>query len=212
MNVEADDVTKSSCNLTWEEPEYDGGSPVTGYYVEKLSGARWLKVNKKPIKARDIAIDDLIDGSDYEFRVLAENDAGISKPSETTGRFKAKDPYEAPAKPEAPVVDKITPEEASLSWSAPNDGGSPITSYIIESKKKGDIKWAVANKKEKVTDTKFTVTGLKEETEYEFRVSAENKAGQSPPSAPTSAKYGKQRRREILFHYRRESLEYWLQL
>jgi len=45
---------------------------------------------------------------------------------------------------------------------------------------------------EKVTDTRFTVKGIKWTKEHEFRITAENKAGPGPPSAPSKAtKYGK---------------------
>ena len=27
-------VTRNSMTVNWEEPEYDGGSPVTGYWLE----------------------------------------------------------------------------------------------------------------------------------------------------------------------------------
>ena len=33
--LEVDEVGKSSCALTWKAPEFDGGSPITGYYVER---------------------------------------------------------------------------------------------------------------------------------------------------------------------------------
>ena len=42
-----------------------------------------------------------------------------------------------------------------------------------------------------VTDTSAVVEGLKEGVEYEFRVTAENRAGPSQASAPSKpAKYG----------------------
>lgn len=39
---------------------------------------------------------DLVENDEYEFRVVAENDAGEGKPSDTTGNFRAKDPYSKP--------------------------------------------------------------------------------------------------------------------
>ena len=83
----------------------------------------------------------MIDGCEYEYRILAENAAGVSKPSETTGVFIAKDPYERPGKPGQPEISDIKPESVNLSWSKPEkDGRSPITNYIIEMKEVGDIK------------------------------------------------------------------------
>ena len=41
-------------------------------------------------------------------------------------------------------------------------------------------------------DLKFTVPNLREGQLYEFRVTAENKAGEGPPSSPSKpAKFGK---------------------
>ena len=120
---------------------------------------------------------------------MAVNEAGISKPSETI-KFIAKLPYDVPDKPGQPVVDEITAESVTLSWAAPeSDGGSPITNYLVEMKVKGDRKWKSLTAGQQHTDTTFTVTGLKEETDYEFHVTAENKAGQSSASDVTAAKY-----------------------
>ena len=191
MNLKAEDVTKTSCTLTWNPPENDGGSPVTGYYVEKHTGAKWMKVNRKPVKDRSLVIDDLVEGSDCEYRVCAENDAGVGKSSDSTGRFKAKDPYSVPGRPDAPEVTEITPESATLTWKAPaKDGGSPVTNYIVEMKSKTDVKWGKVKRPAGV-DTTMVVEGLMEGMEYEFRVSAENKAGASQPSKSSApAKYG----------------------
>lgn len=189
--MEAVDVTKNSCTITWEEPEFDGGSPIKGYYVEKLSGTRWIKVNKSLTTKMSLTLNDLIEGSDCEFRVCAENEAGIGKPSETTGKFIAKNPYDVPGRPDAPEVEEITKDSATVTWKPPaNDGGAKITNYILEMKAAGDFSWKVVDKK--VSEETFTVSGLKEETDYEFRVSAENKAGVGQPSPPSKpVKYGK---------------------
>ena len=189
-NVQVNDLTKTACTLTWEPPKSDGGSPITGYYIEKSSGrSRFLKVNHDSISDVSKAFKDLIEGTEYEFRVLAENEAGLSKPSESSGIFVAKDPFDKPGKPEAPQVQDITKDEATITWEAPeNDGGSPITNYIVEVKENGD-KWRVKN--DNVQEMVCTLTGLREGVAYEFRVSAVNKAGTGPASSPSSSsKYG----------------------
>ncbi len=143
------------------------------------------------MNAQEMSFDDLVEGTEYDLRVCAVNAAGVSKPSEATGVFKAKDPFDVPGKPGQPEVTEIAAESAALTWAAPDsDGGSPITNYIVEMRRVGDVKWKRATK-DTVPETTHTVTGLQKETEYEFRVTAENKAGQGSPSAPSKpAKYG----------------------
>ena len=91
----ATEITRSSMTLTWEPPESDGGSPITGYVLERQSptSSRWVRVNKSPIRDTVYTVTDLNEGEEYEFRVMAENAAGFSSPSATTGKLLAKDPY-----------------------------------------------------------------------------------------------------------------------
>ena len=94
--------------------------------------------------------------------------------------------------PGMPTITEITSDSATIHWTAPkSDGGSAITSYKIEKRKLGTYYWETVNLNEKILDTTYTIRGLIEETDYEFRVLAENKAGVSTPSvASQSAKYG----------------------
>lgn len=71
-------------DLKWQPPLRDGGSPITGYIVEKREkgSPRWVKaaeVKGPDCKAR---AEDLDEGTEYEFRVIALNDAGPSEPSQ----------------------------------------------------------------------------------------------------------------------------------
>ena len=180
--------------VSWKAPEFDGGSPIQGYYVERQQGYsdRWLKVNKQPITSTQLQIKDLVELSEYNFRVVAENEAGVGKPSKESGVIVAKNPYDKPGHIQGLKVTEISKDSTTLTWSAPfSDGNSPITNYNIEMRAVGDFTWMSANLNDKVTTTKYQVKGLKEEVEYEIRVCAENKIGQGPFTESVLSKYGK---------------------
>lgn len=74
---------------------------------------------------------------------------------------------------------------ATVSWEKPkSDGGSEITSYIIEFRDRTSVSWEVAMIA-KALDRTATLTDVVENKEYIFRVKAENKAGIGKPSAAT---------------------------
>ena len=56
------DILASSAHLAWEVPETDGGSPITGYFVERrlTSSARWLRVTKQGLAADTLEYDDKV--------------------------------------------------------------------------------------------------------------------------------------------------------
>lgn len=83
---EISDVRKSSAILSWEPPADDGGSPVTGYFIERrYAGAkRFMKIIKEPVKNTVFMVTDLVMGFDYEFRIIAVNMAGEGAPGESS--------------------------------------------------------------------------------------------------------------------------------
>ena len=96
-------VTRNSMTVNWEEPEYDGGSPVTGYWLEMkdTTTKRWKRVNRDPIKAMTLGVSykvtGLIEGSDYQFRVYAINAAGVGPASLPSDPTTARDPIGKPS-------------------------------------------------------------------------------------------------------------------
>ncbi|XP_071384479.1 titin-like [Centroberyx affinis] len=179
-------VSKYSMVVEWKPPAKDGGSPIIGYHLERKekNSILWTKLNKLVITDARFKTSGLEEGIEYEFRVFAENIAGVSPFSKISECYVARDPCDPPGKPEAIV---ITRENVTLQWAKPQyDGGSTITGYIVEKKELPDGRWMKANFTN-VIETQFTVTGLTGDESYEFRVTARNGAGVwSTPSESTT--------------------------
>lgn len=83
-----------------------------------------------------------------------------------------------PSPPQWLEVANITKINAELKWQAPdNDGGSPITNYVVEKRDVRRKTWTAVDTT--VKELKYTVTPLNEGSLYVFRVAAENAVGQS---------------------------------
>ena len=183
-----DEIFAENCQVAWQPPANDGGAPITGYHLERrmTSSPRWVKVNKDAIPELKLKAEELNEGEEYEFRVAAENKAGIGPFSPPSQPITAKNPWEKPGKPGRPEGSEITGDSMQLNWVAPeSDGGAEITNYNIEYRVQGEMKWKKFETKDLVPDTTCPITGLKEDTYYELRVAAENKAGQGPWSDPS---------------------------
>uniref|UniRef100_A0A3Q2ZJT1 Titin n=1 Tax=Kryptolebias marmoratus TaxID=37003 RepID=A0A3Q2ZJT1_KRYMA len=74
------DVTCNSAKLSWEKPDHDGGSKITGYIVEMQAEGEdtWIKYSES--KAQEMAVNGLTQGKEYFFRVSAVNEKGRSEP------------------------------------------------------------------------------------------------------------------------------------
>lgn len=91
-----------------------------------------------------------------------------------------------PERPEDLQVTAVTNDSISISWRPPKyDGGSEITSYVLEVRLIGKDNFEHIVADTKLMDRKFTHGGLKEGSSYEFRVSAVNQIGQGKPSFST---------------------------
>jgi len=187
QNPVVSDVDSASATLSYEIPANDGGSPITGYIIERrhTESARWQRITKSATPHLKYIDSELVEGYEYEYRVYAENKAGLSDPSKPSNRFVCKDPYTRPGPPIKVEYAEVTKKFVKLTWKPPkSDGGAPIFNYVIEAREVGEIEWQILNLDEDCSPTNFTCRGLKEGGTYEFRVSAENKAGIGGPASP----------------------------
>uniref|UniRef100_H2ZRK2 Myomesin 2 n=1 Tax=Latimeria chalumnae TaxID=7897 RepID=H2ZRK2_LATCH len=169
-----------SMTLGWKLPRFSGGSEISGYFIDKHEAGEsmWEEVNVSNIKKRIFTIENLHEGSSYEFRIYAANLAGIGQPSDPSDFLKC----EAWKMPEpGPAYDLTFCEVRATSlvilWKAPvYNGSSPITGYYVDYSEKGSEEWVAVN--QKATNHRYLkVTGLEEGKTYVFRVRAVNAAG-----------------------------------
>ena len=88
-------VDSKQITITWSPPESDGGSPITGYIIEKkeTTSTRWTKAVRDSVTETTLTMKDLIEGKEYEFHVAAINKAGTGPFSEPSEPRITKPPY-----------------------------------------------------------------------------------------------------------------------
>lgn len=80
-NVSVTRQVDKSVTLDWEAPEDDGGCRIGNYVIEYFRNGWnvWLKATTS--RKTNVTLFDLIEGSEYRFRVKAESPYGMSAPS-----------------------------------------------------------------------------------------------------------------------------------
>jgi hypothetical protein len=174
-----------TATVSWSVPSSNGGAAITSYTVVSNPGA--ISATTPDGSTLSLAVHGLTNGTTYTFTVTATNSVGSGPASVPSN---AVTPASPPGQPFNVVA---TPGDASvgLTWSAPNDGGSIIDSYLIEVTPTSP---AGATSARTVTQpnpstpapTSTTVTGLTNGTSYSFTVTAHNAAGYGPASGATS--------------------------
>ena len=125
------------------------------------------------------------EGKAIKVRVTFTDDAGNEE--SLTSAAVAASVSRSDRLPAAPGTPTVSPEGTgalTVSWKmAPDDGGLPITGYLVQWKEAAD-RWETAADvlEATVTGTTHTITGLTDGVEYAIRVVANSEAGSSPAS------------------------------
>ncbi|MGH0163263.1 UNVERIFIED_CONTAM: hypothetical protein FKN15_057195 [Acipenser sinensis] len=142
LDVECSDINKDYVFLTWKPPSADGGSPVVGYFIDRLDigSGQWVQCNDAPHNICRFPVVGLREGGIYQFRVRAVNKAGVGRPSKKTEAVTMVDPSEAgrvmgdiliPLPPTDAHVSEVSGACVVLSWTEPDPRGrEPLTYYV----------------------------------------------------------------------------------
>ncbi|XP_014863170.1 PREDICTED: myomesin-2 isoform X3 [Poecilia mexicana] len=184
----------SSMTLAWKKPKHSGGSKVNAYYIDKRDADTlvWKEVNLAAVTERICTVDNLTEGTFYEFRIQAANLAGVGLPSAPSMPLKCEAwTMEQPG----PAYDlgfrEVRGQSLVILWKAPvYTGASAVTGYFVDMAKKGSSEFVTLNG-DPVSHRYLQVTGLEEGSSYVFRVRAVNSKGvgkTSELSEPVCAK------------------------
>ncbi len=173
---------QAAATVSWTAPA-TGGAP-TSYEVTPFVGSTAQPsetVSGTPLPMTT-TVTGLTPGTAYTFRVRGVNVEGAGAQSA------ASDPVTPTAAglPAAPAGVTATPDSqaAVVRWTAPDDGGSPLTNYTVTPYVGGAAQPAVTID---APATRAIVTGLTVGTSYTFRVKASNANGAGAASAETDA-------------------------
>ncbi len=164
--------------LTWTRPSTDGGTPITGYRIERspsVSGPWVIHVASTGSAATTYLHTDLAPGTTRFYRVRALNAQGHGDPSNAVaGTTRAA----RPGQPQNLRARAAGPTSITLNWEAPaSDGGTPITGYTIRTRGPNDGIWITIQRNTGSTATTFMHTGLQPATAYRYQVAAINRVG-----------------------------------
>jgi fibronectin type 3 domain-containing protein len=181
-------ASNSEVALFWETPDDDGGSSITGYGIMRGTPTSGLQELVQLGVVTSYLDTTVVNDLTYDYVIAAINEAGTGTYTEI---IKA-----TPERPKGPptVVTALMAEvigaEVVLNWAAPNDdGGSPITGYIV-------LRGLSADALEQLDEvgpdvTSYTDEGVKRGTTYYYSIAAKNLVGDGEPITAKEVKVPK---------------------
>jgi len=172
------DWSEKHMELEWKEPLDDGGSAIFAYTVEKRSrtSMEWtLCFRQESIRCKGTATN-LHEGEEYQFRVYAENKAGLSEPSQPSRFKEARPRFKAPKIERKQLKDmtvsagEMVKLEANIIGEPPADVTWIKNEATLESTKEAAITNVPYN-------TKMIMRSVKRTDAGEYTVIAKNSQG-----------------------------------
>uniref|UniRef100_A0A3B5MJ59 Uncharacterized protein n=1 Tax=Xiphophorus couchianus TaxID=32473 RepID=A0A3B5MJ59_9TELE len=172
-DVVASLVSTRFIKLTWRQPAEPHGDDLTySVFYSQEGTSRERVVNTSRPGEMQVTIQNLMPDTRYRFRVVAHNSNGQG---ESSAALKVATQAEVQVPGPAPNLQAVsnTPTSVFLSWDKPLTGNGDILSYKLYYTDR-----SIGTEEDVDIDGQsYTMAGLKKNTEYSFRVVANNKHG-----------------------------------
>ncbi|XP_039526701.1 neural cell adhesion molecule 1b isoform X11 [Pimephales promelas] len=177
----------STAQVLFEEPVSTGGVPVLKYRAEwrAVGRGKWVQrvYEVKDAGLNSVTVTGLKPENDYEVKMSAINGKGEGDSSQSLV-FKTE---QVQGEPSPPILEGTLHSKGNalkVKWTKQDDGGSPITHYLVRYKPREDPDWKPEIRLPNVSEY-LMLTGLEWDTEYDVFVVAENQQGKSKPGTLT---------------------------
>lgn len=180
------DTHSNGYKVTYRSPQFEGRSPVIGYFVKyKTPDYLWMSVNKHLITDTSLRVGELRPCTQYEFRVAAVNVYGIGKFSPASVPITTDS--NKPSRPSCLVI-KSDGRSVDVEWTMPcSESESTNFHYIILIHYRSPVTdgrmFVVTERKAGPVVRHSLSVELQREIFYDFAVAAVNVAGVGPYSA-----------------------------
>uniref|UniRef100_A0A674B2Y2 Neural cell adhesion molecule 1b n=1 Tax=Salmo trutta TaxID=8032 RepID=A0A674B2Y2_SALTR len=175
----------SSARVEFQEPDATGGVPVLRYRAEWKTVGRgsWVqRVYEVQGALSEVTIIGLKPETNYEVKMSAINGKGEGETSPAVV-FKT-EPVREPEPPKLEGTLQTKGNSLKVNWIKQDDGGSPITHYLVRYKPKRQTDWKPEIRLPSGSEY-VVLSGLEWNTEYDVFVVAENQQGKSQPGTLT---------------------------
>jgi fibronectin type 3 domain-containing protein len=176
--------------LTWSPPEDDGASPIEGYVILRGTSVSSLRELAQLGDVTSYLDTSVSNDQTYYYTIAAINKAGPGDHTDIVNVTRLPQ-VTAPDKV-ATLVTDVKGAKVTLQWTAPQDnGGSPVTSYVILRGLSKDSLEQIAEVGPGVTT--WSEEGLERGTTYFYSVAAKNDVGEGEPILAREVKVEKKK-------------------
>ena len=162
-------------SVTWTTPG-NGGAAISSYTLQYRISGTGSFTTITGIGTTNTIVTGLANSTTYDIQIAAVNIVGTGAYSNIVIGLT----FTTPNSP-TNLTGVSSNGQATLTWTAPtNNGGTPITGYLVEYSTNPSGPWTPVNTGS--TATTYTLTGLTNGTLYYVRVSGVNIVGTGTPS------------------------------